>query len=141
LKVRGLRLTFAVIVLFVTTTAARAADDEAGVRALLKAYSDARARADAVALKKLVAPNADFWDNTARTMLTGTDAEKQAVPTAPADRRVDVEHVSFINPNVAIIDANYSGGRNNGHVIYVVVKRGGSWLIRSTRVVQFNAPN
>jgi len=62
------------------------------------------------------------------------------LPSDPTLRfRLEVENISFLNPELAFIDAQYysSSVDPNGHAFYVMVKRGGKWLIRETRTARF----
>ncbi len=62
------------------------------------------------------------------------------LPSDPNRRfRLEVENVSFLNPEVAFIDAQYysSSVEPDGHAFYVMFKRGGRWLIRETRTARF----
>jgi hypothetical protein len=62
------------------------------------------------------------------------------LPADPNRRfRLEVENVSFLNQEVAFIDAQYYGSavEPNGHAFHVMVKRDGKWLIRETRTARF----
>jgi hypothetical protein len=62
------------------------------------------------------------------------------LPSDPNRRfRLEVENVSFLNPEVAFIDAQYYSSlvEPDDHAFYVMFKRGGRWLIRETRTARF----
>lgn len=52
---------------------------------------------------------------------------------------MEIENVGFVTNDVAVVDAEYFGGRPTpiGHATYVVVKQAGRWLIRAVRVTRY----
>ena len=116
--------------------------DETAIKAQLAAYSEASQRGDGRARATFYTEDAEIWLSTTRKMLRGRAAiEKELDRPADPNRRfrLEVENISFFNPEVAVIDAQYYGSAVEpmGHAFYVMVKRDGKWLIRETRTARF----
>jgi len=116
--------------------------NETAIKTRLAAYSEARQRGDGPAQATFYTEDAEIWRSTTRKLSRGRAAiEKELdLPFDPNRRfRLEVENVSFLNPEVAFVDAQYysSSVEPDGHAFYVTVKRGDNWLIRVTRTARF----
>jgi uncharacterized protein (TIGR02246 family) len=140
------RLCLAFAFVLTTTLSAHAqsvgSQDETAIKAQLVAYSEARQRGDGRTQASFYTEDAEIWLATTRKMSRGRAAiEKELnLPSDPNRRfRLEVENISFLNPEVAFIDAQYynSSVEPIGHAFYVMVKREGKWLIRETRTARF----
>jgi uncharacterized protein (TIGR02246 family) len=84
--------------------------DEAGVRALVARYVDARERRDAQAIEALFTPEADQlvssgeWRKGRPAVVTGTLASSESTG---GRRTITVESVRFLSPDTAIADGRY----------------------------------
>jgi uncharacterized protein (TIGR02246 family) len=84
--------------------------DEAGVRALVARYVDAREHRDAQAIEALFTPEADQlvssgeWRKGRPAVVTGTLASSESTG---GRRTITVESVRFLSPDTAIADGRY----------------------------------
>jgi hypothetical protein len=110
--------------------------DEAAIRKQMAAYEDARKRGDVWAEAAIFTPDAEIWLAASGEWNRGVTLKGAFASTADPNRRVEVEKVTFLGEGVAVVDAQYSGGTNHGHGIYIFERRGGAWLIRLGRIVR-----
>src|SRR5438093_824450 len=67
-------------------------------------------------------------------MLKGrAEIAREYAQFTPAERQIKIDSISFLGPDVALLDAQYKS-RSRAHVSYIVVKRDGQWFIRFSRV-------
>jgi uncharacterized protein (TIGR02246 family) len=116
--------------------------DESAIRSVIAAYADARQRGDGAAQAKFYADDADEWRSSARNMVVGRADIARDLTLAPSVARkfaLHVESVKLITPVVAVVETVFSGSdpRPKGHASYVMVKRDGTWLIRSGRIFRY----
>ena len=135
-------VAFVIAATFTVPAQSVSSRDETAIKAQLSAYSEARQQGDGRAQVSFYTEDAEIWLSTTRRMSRGRAAiEKElGLPSDPNRRfRLEVENVSFLNPEVAFIDAQYynSSVEPVGHAFYVMVKREGKWLIRETRTARF----
>jgi len=113
-------VVFVLAATFVAQTQSVSSRDETAIKAQLAAYSEARQRGDGRAQAAFYTEDAEIWRLTTRKMSRGHAAiEKELnLPSDPNRRfRLEVENVSFLNPEVAFIDAQYysSSVEPDGH--------------------------
>jgi uncharacterized protein (TIGR02246 family) len=115
-----------------------ASADETAVRAVIEKYVNARDARDPKAIENLFTPDADQyttageWRRGREKVVPGTAASTEQNPGA---RRIAVESVRFITPDVAIADGAYIiAGSDVRRWSTVVLKREGStWRISAIR--------
>ncbi|PYX55451.1 MAG: hypothetical protein DMG76_18110 [Acidobacteria bacterium] len=113
-------VVFVLAATFVAQAQSVSSRDETAIKAQLAAYSEARQRGDGRARAAFYTEDAEIWRLTTRKMSRGHAAiEKELnLPSDPNRRfRLEVENVSFLNPEVAFIDAQYysSSVEPDGH--------------------------
>ena len=102
---------------------------------------------DAKAVAELYTTEGEIITETGQT-LSGRDGIEQALTQAFSDSLKDctlketIEKVRLIKPDVAIVDAeaqlkNGDTEVNKVHVVSVVVKHEGKWLIETTRAIAY----
>jgi uncharacterized protein (TIGR02246 family) len=116
--------------------------DEGLIKAQLTAYAEASQRGDGHARALFYTEDAEVWLSTTRTVSRGRAAiGKELDRPADPNRRfhLDIENISFLSADVALVDAQYYGSspEPTGHAFYVMVKRDAKWLIRATRTARF----
>jgi uncharacterized protein (TIGR02246 family) len=121
-----------------TTSAA----DEAAVRAVVKAYVDARDRSDAAAIRALFTDDADQltssgeWRKGRDNLVAGTLASSKG---NPGTRTIAIETVRFPSAGVAIADGRYEIAAAAGAAprrmwtSFLMVKAGNAWRIAAIR--------
>jgi uncharacterized protein (TIGR02246 family) len=112
--------------------------DEATIRTQIAAYAEARRTGNGNAQAEYYTEDADIFLLSARQMTKGRAeiARRMAVPGGNVPFRVEVENIAFLGSDVALVDAHYynAAPEPHGHAFYVMVLRGGHWLIRSARL-------
>jgi uncharacterized protein (TIGR02246 family) len=123
--------------------------DEAGVRALVARYVDARERRDAQAIEALFTPEADQlvssgeWRKGRPAVVTGTLASSESTG---GRRTITVESVRFLSPDTAIADGRYEiSGLAGGQARHmwtslVCVRTPEGWRIAAIRNMRPAAP-
>lgn len=117
------------------------AADDAAVRALVDAYSAARAKGDVAALTALFTADADQlvssgeWRRGRAAVVTGSLASSQQTQ---GTRTLTIETVRMVAANVAIADSRYDIAQSNGTTrrmwaSWLVVKDGTAWKIAAIR--------
>jgi len=119
--------------------------DEAAIRSQLKGYFAARELGDGHAQAMFYTEDADEWGSAAKEMVKGRAALEPTLNLPPDPKRkltLEPVNITFLSPEVATVDALYGtvGHEPYGHAFYVMVKRDGKWLIRSTRTTRFPVP-
>ncbi|HSU67518.1 MAG TPA: SgcJ/EcaC family oxidoreductase [Tepidisphaeraceae bacterium] len=120
---------------------------EQAIKQGVKDLEAAWARHDAKALAELYSPNAEIVTESGQT-LAGRDGIQEALTQAFSDTLKDstlsetVDKVRFIKRDVAIVDADAlvkSGDTeiNKMHLVSVIVKQNGKWLIETTRAIVY----
>jgi uncharacterized protein (TIGR02246 family) len=112
--------------------------DEAGVRDVIRQYTNARDLKDPKAVEALFTPDADQhttageWRRSRDRIVAGT---LEASSQNPGRRSITVEAVRFLTPDVAIVDGPYIiEGTNRTTWTTIVVKReAGAWRIAAIR--------
>jgi uncharacterized protein (TIGR02246 family) len=126
-----------------TTTA-----DEAAVRALVAAYSEARDKSDAAALTALFTADADQlvssgeWRRGREAVVKGSLASSQQTQ---GKRTFTIDTVRMIAADVALADSRYEIAQADGTTrrmwaSWVLVKDGGTWKIAAIRNMLPAAP-
>lgn len=123
--------------------------DEAAVRAVVKQYMDARERRDARALEALFTSDADQhttageWRRGRAAVVPGSlESSQRNVGT----RRITVESVRFVTPDVALADGPYEIDAGSGADVRrmwttIVLRRGtDGWRIAAIRNMIPGAP-
>ena len=116
--------------------------DEASIKAQLTAYAEASQRGDGHARALFYTEDAEVWLSTTRTLSRGRAAIGKELDRPPDPNRrfrLEIENISFLSADVALVDAQYydSSPEPTGHAFYVMVKRDAKWLIRATRTARF----
>ena len=124
---------------------AQSAADEAGVRARLAAYADARNKRDAHAEALCYTEDGDFRSSQGPFVSGRAAIEKQLTVNDPTYHfNLEVTKFRFLNPTTAIVDAEVRTGTSRGEGLlvadYVVVKQGNAWLISAGRIATKPAP-
>jgi uncharacterized protein (TIGR02246 family) len=115
--------------------------DESEVRDVVKAYVDARERADAAAIAALFTEDADQltssgeWRKGRDALVRGTLASSKA---NAGTRTIAIETVRFPASGLAIADGTYTiaggqSGARNMRTSFVFVKVGSAWRIAAIR--------
>ncbi len=137
-------LTVALCMAGVLSDQARSAgsQDEASIKAQLTAYAEASQRGDGHARALFYTEDAEVWLSTTRTLSRGRAAIGKELDRPPDPNRrfrLEIENISFLSADVALIDAQYydSSPEPLGHAFYVMIKQGTKWLIRATRTARF----
>lgn len=111
--------------------------DEAGVRAVIARYMDARASKDPTSIAALFTTDADQrttsgeWRRGVDRMVTGM---LQSSQQNPGGRGITVEAVRFVGPDVAIADGPYDiGGDRRAWTTIVLRREAGRWRIAAIR--------
>jgi uncharacterized protein (TIGR02246 family) len=118
-----------------------AASDDAAVRALVDAYSAARAKGDAAALTALFTADADQlvssgeWRRGREAVVAGSLASSEQTQ---GTRTLTIETVRMVAANVAIADSRYDIAQTGGTTrrmwaSWLVVKDGTAWKIAGIR--------
>jgi uncharacterized protein (TIGR02246 family) len=115
--------------------------DEAAIRKHLSGYADARRTGDGHAQSPFFTDDADEWGLAPR-MRKGRAQLEQGLDIPPEQARqfrLEITNVSFLRPDVALVDALYYGAAMDpaGHAFYLLIKQAGRWLIRSSRITRF----
>lgn len=126
------------LVLFTTPAFAQSAADEAAVREVIQKYTSARDLKDPRAIEALFTADADQhttageWRRGRDRVVPGT---LEASSRNPGTRRIRVEAVRFLSPDVAIADGPYIiEGTNRTTWTTIVAKRErGAWRIAAIR--------
>jgi|SRR5215467_1283722 len=128
-------IAFALTATFAAQAQSVGSQDETAIKAQLAAYSEARQRGNGRTQATFYTEDAEIWLSTTRKMSRGRAAiEKELDLPSDSNRRfrLEVENVSFLNSEVAFIDAQYYGtsAEPNGHAFYVMVNAtvGGSFV-------------
>ncbi len=119
------------------------AGDEEAIRGLVAATEKALNERDFAALSSLYAEDGDYLVLEDPKVSGGREALRSAMEkrwaSAPATRvtRLSIDEIRFLVEDVAIVDvtASFSDGRAETRPVYVLVRRGGGWLVAATRVV------
>jgi uncharacterized protein (TIGR02246 family) len=110
--------------------------DEAAIRTHLTGYIEARSRQDAHAEAMFYADDADFRAADGTWAVGRQQIERALAPSGPPRPdfrfRLAIGTIRFLNPDVAVVDAVASNTGN--YATYVMVKRGGMWLIGAARL-------
>lgn len=119
--------------------------DEAGIRARMAAYADARNKRDAHAEALCYTEDGDFRSSAGPFVSGRAAIEKQLTVSDPNYFfNLTVTKVRFLNPSTAIVDAEVDAGVGARHGLlvadYVVVKQGNDWLISAGRIATKPAP-
>jgi ketosteroid isomerase-like protein len=118
--------------------------DEASIKSQLTAYAEASQRGDGHARALFYTEDAEVWLSTTRTLSRGRAAIGKELdrPPDPSRRfRLEIENISFLSAEVALVDAQYYGSslEPTVHAFYVMVKQDAKWLIRAARTARFVA--
>lgn len=125
------------------------ATPEQAIRAGTKDLEAAWAKHDAKAVAALYANDAEIVTESGQT-LSGRDGIEQALTDGFANTLQNstltesIEKVRLIKPDVAIVDAEAEiktgeGDPNKVHLISVIVKQDGKWLIETTRAIAYKS--
>jgi uncharacterized protein (TIGR02246 family) len=114
--------------------------DEAAIRAVVRAYVNARELRDPAAIQALFTADAD-QHTTAGTWRRGRDAvirgSMESSKQNPGERRITIETVRFITPDVAIADGPYElntvGGVRRMWTTILLERERGAWRIAAIR--------
>jgi uncharacterized protein (TIGR02246 family) len=113
--------------------------DETAIRARLATYAEARNRGDMHGEVMSYAADGEFLAFGSK-VVTGRAGLEKALGGVPPTYtfKLTVDHVRALTANVAVADTSVEAGPDAGHVhifaTYVMVKRGGHWLIGAARV-------
>ena len=124
------------------------ATDEAGVRALVEAYSAARDKGDAGALTALFTADANRlvssgeWRRGREAVVKGSLASSQQTQ---GKRTFTIDTVRIVAANVALADSRYGIAQTDGTTrrmwaSWLLVKDGGTWKIAAIRNMLPAAP-
>ena len=131
------RITLALVLLATPALAQKPADD-AAVREVIRQYTSARDLKDPKAIEALFTADADQhttsgeWRRGRDRVVPGTLSASQR---NPGSRRIEVQAVRFLTPDVAIADGPYiieGTGRPTWTTI-VVKREAGAWRIAAIR--------
>jgi uncharacterized protein (TIGR02246 family) len=108
--------------------------DESSIRQRIASYAKAMSAADGSAMAQFYTEDADIWDSAGQKMVKGrVEIAREYDQLMRAERQITVDTISFIGPDIALLDAQYYS-RSRAHVSYVMVKRDEQWFIRSSRI-------
>jgi len=111
--------------------------EEKLIRQSLATYAAARQRGDGIAQAARYAEDAELWHTLSKRGLVRSRSAIQNLFLAhkAAPFRLEPVNISFATADVALVDAHFFGPAldPNGVAYYVMVKRGGEWLIRAVR--------
>jgi uncharacterized protein (TIGR02246 family) len=113
-----------------------ASSDDQAIRKQLQAYADARTRQDAPTEAMFYADDGDFLPMGGTTIARGrAEIQKHLTTNEEPSWRftLTIEHLRLLTPDVALVDASFASQRGKGPVVYVLVKRDGTWLIAAAR--------
>ena len=111
---------------------------EAAVRSLIARYADARDARDEAAIAALFTPDADQY-TTAGEWRRGRDrvvaGTAESTKQNPGDRRIDIQAVRFVTPEVAVVDGRYviAGSSLERWTTILVRRDGPAWRIAAIR--------
>ena len=128
----------ALVIAIISDCRSNDTNDEATIRAIANTYQMAYNEHDSSAYGEIWAPDADavILDNP---NAVGRDAILRAQESfwksSPETRmNLTVTRLRFVNPDVAIVDfARHGEVQNRG--TWIVVRRGGNWVISALRVM------
>jgi uncharacterized protein (TIGR02246 family) len=119
---------------------AQESSDEAAIRAVVRQYVDARELRDPAAIEALFTADADQhttageWRRGRAQLVSGA---LESSTRNPGTRRIDIDSVRFISPDVAIADGPYeiaSGGEvRRMWTTIVLAREAGAWRISAIR--------
>jgi uncharacterized protein (TIGR02246 family) len=110
--------------------------DEGAVRDLVARYMDAREKRDGRALETLFTEDADQvttggeWRRGRQNLVQGAQASSERNPGA---RRIILEAVRFVAPDVALADGRYEIGTRRNWTTFVFTRGTGGWRIAAIR--------
>ena len=126
---------------------ARAADDEAAVREVVRKYVDARDKIDPAATEALFTKDADQlvsngeWRKGRDQVVSGSMASSR---TEAGRRTITVETVRFLSPDVAIADGRYrivsAAPTRDMWATLVMTRTADGWRIAAIRNMLPSAP-
>jgi ketosteroid isomerase-like protein len=116
--------------------------EEDAIKAQLAAYAAARSSGSGEAQGAFYTDDADEWGSSEPQMTVGRAAiaKQVALPPDPNRKmRLEAVRIDFLTKEIALVNCTYGGTAADptGHVLYVMQKRGGKWLIRSNRPQRF----
>jgi uncharacterized protein (TIGR02246 family) len=108
--------------------------DESSIRQRIAAYAKAMSAADGSAMAQFYTEDGDIWDSAAQKMVKGrVEIAREYDQLVRSERQITIDTTSFLDPEIALLDAQYYS-RSRAHVSYIMVKKDGQWFIRSSRV-------
>jgi uncharacterized protein (TIGR02246 family) len=125
---------------------ARAADDEAAVRELVRKYVDARDRIDPAATEALFTKDADQLVSTGEWRKGRDELVRGAMASSREEgkRTITVETVRFLSPDLAIVDGRYqiagAVGTRAMWTTLVMTRTADGWRIAAIRNMLPSAP-
>ena len=136
-----LRVAVVVLALFAATAHAQAPADEAAIRDLVRRYVNARDLKDPRAIGALFTPDADQhttsgeWRRGREGIVPGALASSGR---EPGTRRIEVETLRFLSPDIALADGPYTVTAPDGAVrrmwaTLIVQRTDGAWRIAAIR--------
>jgi ketosteroid isomerase-like protein len=136
---------FAACICFLSICCARGVQaqsaDEVAIKRQLAGYAEARQRGDGPGQLNFYSLDADLWSSNTRKIVVGRGeiAKELGRTNRPHDFRLEIENISFLGRDVALVDTQYFGSSPtpHGHAAYLMVKRGDGWLIRAARVFRY----
>jgi uncharacterized protein (TIGR02246 family) len=135
-----LTMTMAVVLLTATAATAQTSGDEAAIRDVVRKYVEARTAEDPKQIEALFTGDADQhttageWRRGRNQVVPGT---LRSSANNPGTRRIVIEAIRFVTPEVAIVDGPYEIGdapnvRRNWTTL-VLKREGGAWRIAAIR--------
>ena len=119
--------------------------DEAGVRDVVRRYTEARELSDPKAIEALFTADADQYTTSGEWRRGMSQLVKGMLETSarnPGTRAITIAAVRFVTPDVAIVDGEYRTG-TDARLIWttLTVKRDGrGWKIAAIRNIAPTAP-
>jgi hypothetical protein len=144
---------FRILPLFVLLGAFQRADsqplpprEDAAIRQQLARYADARTEGSGRKQASFYAEDGDEWELPTAQKTDGRSAIAKLLdlPPEPGRRfRLEILDVIPLGRDAALVDAQWyreTSPQPRGRVHYLMVKRHGSWLIRSARINPYPQP-
>lgn len=118
--------------------------DEDAIRKRLATYTEARNHRDAHAEALCYAEDGDFRAGGPASHGRAEIEKALAVSVQTYEFALTVESIRFLDSNVAIADSHVVAGPAQHKIdligSYVMVKKGGAWLIGAARIARTQAP-
>jgi len=137
-------ILFLFLLTYTISASAQSAEEnlaEKAIHTLIDQYAHARATQDTTLLRSILTEDVDQLVSSGtwrRGMQAAMQGMQQSSSNNPGERILTIEHIRFLSPENAIVDARYEIHQTDGNVrkmwsTFVVVAESGQWKIAAIR--------